>query len=478
VEGLTGRTARAVRWRFAGTVVGAAFQFAAGVLLARLLRPADFGVVALASIVLGMLRPLSDLGLGAALVQKPQLTNRHVRTAFTLSVLLGCGVAALLAAAAPVAAIALGDAQVTPMLRVLAAALAFRGLGVVAEALLTRALEFKQLFVIESTASVVGYGAVAIAMALGGYGAWSLVWGAVVQSAIASAAQLLLARHSVRPLLQRDAGTELLRFGVGASLGAGVNYLALNGDNFVVGRLLGPASLGLYGRAYALMNLPFTYASGVISGVLFPAFALVQEEPARLRRGFLVATQLTGLVAAPAMATLGVAAPYVVPALYGEAWTGAVAPLQVLCGAGYFRALYHLGGVVVRSVGRVYAELRLQVVYAILVIGGALAGAPYGLAWVAAAVGTAIVYMFVATAALALRATGTTWRDYLSAQREGIVTAAVTGSIALAVRAAVEAYGASRAEIAVSVLGAASVPWGVAVLRRAEREGWSIAGGR
>src|SRR5438105_9102303 len=96
-ESLTDRTTRAAEWRLAGAAVGAGSQFAIGVLLARLLPPADFGVMALAFVVLGLARPLGDLGLGGAVVQRRELTDRHVRTAFTSSVLLGLAVAAALA---------------------------------------------------------------------------------------------------------------------------------------------------------------------------------------------------------------------------------------------------------------------------------------------------------------------------------------------------------------------------------------------
>ena len=465
-DSLTGRTARAVRWRFGATVIGAAFQFAVGVLLARLLTPPDFGIVALASVVVGLMKPLSDLGVATALLQKPEVSERHVRAAFTFTSVLGVAVATLIAVTAPLAAGVLRDPHVTPILQALAAALACRSVGVVAEALLARRLAFKQLCFIETGTSLVAYGGAAIALALSGFGAWSLVWGGLLQAVLASGAQLIVVRHSVRPLLAARELGELLRYGVGASLGTWVNYLALNGDNFVVGRSLGPASLGLYARSYTLMNLPFTFASSVISGVLFPAFAQVQEQPERLQRGFLLATQLTAFVAAPAMATLGVAAPYLVPTVYGEQWSGAVAPLQILCIAGYFRALYHLGGVVARSVGRVYRELFLQVAYAVLVIGGTLAAAPHGLPWVAAAVSGAIVYMFVATAALALNATGTSWATYLRIQRGAVITGAITCSVALGARVLLESLGASNQVIALGILVAASVPWSVGVIRK------------
>ena len=218
---------------------------------------------------------------------------------------------------------------------------------------------------------------------------------------------------------------DLLPVGVGAALSGCVNSIALNGDNFIIGRTLGAASLGLYGRAYTLMTLPFTYTAGVLSGVLFPAFARMHDDPARLRRGFLVATELTAVVSGPAMAGLAVAAPHVIPVLYGAQWSGAVPPLQVLCAAGYFRALYHVGGVVLRSQGRVYTELSLQIVYAALVVTGTAAAARYGLTWAAVAVAAAIVFMCAGTAQAALRASGTSWAMYFDAQRVALITTAI-----------------------------------------------------
>lgn len=463
-ESLTNRTARAAQWGFAASVLGAASQLAIGVLLARLLTPADFGVVTLALTLLGFAQPLADLGVGSAIVQRSMLTDRHVRTAFTFSVLLSLGMATAIALLAPLGAGALREPRVTPVLRVLAAGLAFRGVAVVAGALLRRQLDFRSQFFISIVCFVLGYGGVGVTLALFGYGLWSLAWGFTVQTALVSLAQLIALRHSVRPLLGGPELRELLAFGFGASLSAWVNYFALHGDNLVIGRWMGAASVGLYDRAYSLMNLPHTHIGTVISRVLFPAMAQVQKEPVRLRRGYLLGTRLTATIAAPLMATMVVAAPHLVPAVYGSQWNEAVLPLQILCVAGYFRALYHLGGAVAQSVGSVYRELWRQAVYSILVIGGALVALPQGLPGVATAVSLAILCMFVATGDLALRSTNTPWRLYIHVQLGAITTAAATACVALVVRFILEAYQVAGIIITLAMLAAAAVPWSVGVL--------------
>jgi len=464
VESLTDRTTRAAEWRFAGSMVGAMLQLVVGVLLARLLTPADFGVMALAYMVLGLAQIIGELGMRGAVVQRAALTDRHVRTAFTFSTLLGLVITAAVVVAAPLGAAVMRDPNVTPVLRVLSAGFAFRGTAIVADGLLRRQLDFRRQFLIDTVSYVVGYGGVAVSLAALGHGVWSLVWGSLVQTLLSSGAQLAAVRHSVRPLLAQRELADLLGFGLGASVSSCANYVALNGDYFVVGRSMGAMNLGLYGRAYGLMNLPYTYAASVMSSVMFPAFAQVQGEPARLRRGYLLLTQVTAMVAAPSMGTMAIAAPHLVPSLYGSQWTGVVVPLQILCIAGYFRALYHLGGIVAQSVGRVYGELWRQIIYAGLVIAGAAVGSRYDLPGVAVGVSVAILYMFVATGHLALRVTGIPWRLYLRVQLGALVTAGVTCCVALSVRLLLEARHTSGAVITLLVLAAAALPWGVGML--------------
>ena len=462
-ESLGDRTARAAGWRFSATLVAAALRFVVGIVLSRLLTPADFGVMAIAVVVLGFTQPLQDLGIGAAVVQRPHLTSRHVRAAFTFTTLVGLAIAAALALAAPLVAAIMRDARVTPVLRLLSAGFAFQSLGGVAGALLRRRLDFRRVFVVDTASFAIGYG-VSIVLAVLGKGVWSLVWGGLVQGVLLSAFQLLSVRHSVRPLLAGREIRDLLHFGVGSGTSNWINYLALNADNFVVARTLGAASLGLYARAYSLMSLPFTYMTGVISGVLFPAFAAIQEDRARLRKAYLLMTQLAAIVAAASMVTMAIVAPHLVPSLYGRRWMGLVAPLQILCAAGYFRALSQVGGVVARSVGQVYGDLRRQMLYATLVVVGALLGSFYDLRGVAIGVSIAILVMFAASGQLALAITGTSWRSYARAQFVPIIIAGATGSFALAARTLLEQGRHTSAVIATGTLASAAIPWTAGVL--------------
>ena len=139
-------------------------------------------------------------------------------------------------------------------------------------------------------------------------------------------------------------------------------------------------------------------------------------------------------------------------------------PLRILSIAGYFRALYHLGGILAQAVGRVYGELWRQIAYAALVVVGTVLGSRHGLPGVAVGVSVAILFMFVATGHLALSATATPWRLYLRVQREALLTAFVTGVVAFVVLLLLEGVRASNTVTTIGVLAAAAVPWSAGLI--------------
>lgn len=468
---LTQRAMTAAQWRLGSSLAQGVVQFGVGVMLARILPPSDFGLVALAMVVIGFAGMLADLGLGPALIQQQPLDQRHVRVAFSASTLLGLGIAAALVAAAPWIAAWLGDASVQPVLRVLAITFALGGVSSTSHSLLRRALDFRRLFVVSLVSYGLGYAAVALVLARLGFGVWSLVWGALAQAALSAGLSYAMVRHPARPLLAGPEIRALLGFGMGFSLTQVVNYVARTGDNVIIGRWLGAGALGLYSRAYNLMTLPLTYVVSTASSVLFPTLSEIRTDRERLGRAYLLSVQVGALVSAPIMAGLIVAAPHLVRGLYGDAWAGAVLPLQILCAAGLFRTVYHLGGALAQASGRVYGELARQTGYAVLVVGGGVVGSRWGLAGVSLAVAGAITFMYLAVAQLSLQITHRTWGEFARAQIPGVVIAAAVSVVGWATRGAMEAAGASHLGIlaAIAATSAATVVLGIYLLPASDR---------
>lgn len=465
---LGSQAVNAAQWQTASSLTKGLAQFGVTVLLARLLPPEDFGLVALALLVVGFAQMVVDLGLGPAIVQREVLSERHLRVSFTISSIIGASAAVLLVAGAPLVATLLRNEAVTPVLRVQALLFLLAGLGSTGRALLERRLDFRGLFYVDVAGYLGGYGPVAVTLALLGYGVWSLVFASLAQGLIAAGVSLFLGRHPLRPLLPRQEVKELMNFGMGVLLNRTVVYASYNGDNFVVGRWLGPYSLGLYSRAFQLMMLPLYHLQSVTWNVLFASYSRLQSDRTRAAAAYLKGVQLTGMVVAPVMAGMFVAGPHLVVGLYGERWIGATAALQVLCLAGLPRSIYGAIGALTHAFGEVYAEFRRQAVYAVLVVAGALVGSRWGITGVAIGAALAVIYMYVAMAQLGMKITGCRWGEFLRAQLPGVLLGGWVAAAGAATRLALETAGFGSGTILalVIVVSAVATPIGVYLLPR------------
>jgi PST family polysaccharide transporter len=465
---LAERTMSAAQFRVAGSLAQGVLQLGVGILLARLLPPEDFGVVGMAMVVIGLALLMSDLGLGPAVVQRRDLSERHLRVAFSAAILTGAALAAFLAALAPFSVLLLDDAPELPgVIRALSLVFVFGAVGVTPRALLQRELRAATSMGINLASYVVGYALVVGTLALHGHGVWALVWGSLVQAALGSGLALALVRPPVRPLLARAEMRDLFGFGAQATLNSVVGYAAHNSDNLIVGRWLGAAALGVYGRAYNLMVLPLTHVLGAATqAVLYPAMAHIQTDPGRLRRAYLLSVQIAALAAAPIMAGMMVAAPHMVVTLYGTQWAGAATPLQILCGAGILRSIYFMASSVTFATGHIGAELKRQLVYTALVVGGGIGGTRWGVAGVAAGVCVAVTFMYLSSASLALRIVGGGWREFVEAQLPGAALGALVGVAALSVRLTLEEAGVGSGGVFAGIVAgcALALPAGLYLL--------------
>ena len=398
---------------FTGSGVQAILQWLVLIVLARLLTPADFGLVSAALVVVGLSQNLSQLGVGPAVVQIPQLEARHLRTGFTMSVLFGFLLAGLIWLLSPYIADFFRMQELTPVLRTLSWIFPFSGSSVMAESLLQRELHFRWLAGIQVVSYAVGYGVVGVSLASLGYGVWALVNANLAQTIVKSTILLIVQPCPKRLRIEWSAFKELMYFGGGFTLARISNYVALQGDNLVVGRWLGAAALGLYGRAYQLMVLPATLFGQVLDSVLFPAMAKVQNEPERLATAYRRGVALLGLLILPTSAATFMLAPELIQVFLGPAWRDAVVPFQILTVGMLFRTSYKMSDSLARATGAVYRRAWRQGVYAALVVGGAWIGQRWGITGVSYGVLGAITVNFFLMAELSLRLTAMTWKSLL-----------------------------------------------------------------
>jgi PST family polysaccharide transporter len=382
---------------------------------------------------------LSELGTGAALIQRRDLTDAHVRVAFSLSVLMGALMTAAVWIAAPAIALMFSAPAVTPVLRLVGLVFVLASFGMPAEALMKRAMDYRRLVKVEVTAYAVGFAAVGVTVAMLGYGVWALVWATVGHAAVKSVMLLVMHPHPLRLCFARAEARQLLDFGVGISLSRLAAFASENGDRFVVGRWLGTTALGYYARAFQLMCLPITQFSAILNEVLFPAYSSIQSDNERLRRGFLVSLSVAALVVFPALTTLAVPAPELLVGVFGPQWEPAAAPFQVLAlgGAGY--CIYNLSDSLVRAKGAVYAKFFYQGVYAACVFAAASIGQEWGIEGVSVGMVLAIAIAYLLMARLSLKLLGATWSSFFFAQWPGVVASGAVGCAVLPLTAVLRA---------------------------------------
>lgn len=429
---LSRRTAIGLQWTYLGTAVGGVLQFGMAAVLARLLTPTAFGLVALAGVFLRFVDYFARAGITQALIQKPSLSRTDTRAGFLLSAGLGAAFAAVAFLAAPAAATIAREPDLVPVLRWLALGLAVNGFGAPSIALLRRNLRFRPLATLEVGSYVVGYVLVGLAMALAGRGVYALIAAMLTQATLKAVGAYLLIRHAVKPTLDREAYRSILSFGARVSLISFLEFLRSNLDTLAVGRFAGASQLGLYNRANLLADLPAYHLSSGLSQVLFPSFSAIQFDLKRLRGAYLSAIGMTAAIILPLNAGMAVAAREIVLVVLGPQWEGSIAVMPILLLASSITLTGQFAGIVAEAQAALNTKLLVAaasaVTLAVLLLlarGGPLPG--YGAALVGAAAVSHLGYV-----AILSRTLDTPLRNLLRPYAPAAIGAAiVAGSIAL-----------------------------------------------
>jgi O-antigen/teichoic acid export membrane protein len=429
---LTHRAMGGMIWVAWGSGAVGVLKLVVLVVLTRLLTPADFGVVTAALVVINFSLNFSQVGLGPALVQRPVLEPRHIITAFIASSVLGLLLAGLMLLAAPLVAQFFRIDGLTPVVRALAVLFVITGIATVPESLLQRNLRFRLIANRDVLAYAISWLGVGVGLAFLGWGPWSLVAAQLTQVTIRTA---ILLRASPPFLGGRPTWAsfiELMDYGVGQSITRMGVIFANQADNLVVGRWLGAAALGIYSRAYQLMQVPTALLTDVLDRVLFPTMSRLQDDPRRLGSAYLRATAALVLVALPLGVVAAVLAPELVAVAFGSRWQSLVAPFQVLALGMMLRAGIRMSDSLARATGRVYRRAWRQWLYGGLVCLGAWGGLPWGVTGVATGVLAALLTNYLLMAQLSLSVIQVSWARFAQAQlpalRLTLVVATVTAA--------------------------------------------------
>ena len=402
---MRGRAVSNARWIAVSRVVSVGVQLLSVMWLARLLTPVDFGVVAMALIVTNLANLVRDMGTASALIQKEDLNEETILTAFWFTVGLGAVLGIVVAVLAPLMALAFEAPAVTGVLWVLAATFPLLGSTAVHQALLERDSRFPLLARVEAVSSVSGLAAGVSAAHLGA-GPYSLAVMSLTY-ALASSTQLWLA-SPLRPrwLWSQHEFRGIRRFSdylVGFNI---INYFSRNADSIIIGRFLGADSLGLYSLAYKIMLFPLRNLTSVASRALYPVMSRQQAVPEETAELYLRTLAVIAFVSAPMMAGLFVLRDLFIAVLLGSKWASIADILAWLAPVGFLQSLTSTTGSVLMARGRTDLLFYLGIAGTILVVAAFMIGVQWGVVGVAAGYCIENVVEFVPVFYIVLRQLG------------------------------------------------------------------------
>jgi O-antigen/teichoic acid export membrane protein len=360
-------------WLGSASLLGQIVSWLTTLLVIRLLSPADYGLMAMAGLSIGLLLLIADLGVGAVVIQAPTLSQPKLRALFGACLLTyGLG-AAITFSSAPLAAAFFAEPRLTGLVRALSPCFVFAGLYALPQSLLARALQFDRKARVDALATLVS-SIVALALAASGWGVWALAAAVLVMHGIRAVAFQIAQPCLFVPWPSLAELRGSVRFGGWVTLDRMLWFGYTNVDVAIAGRALGGPLVGLYSVALSLVSIPLDKVMSIVTEVSFSAFARAQGEPDTVRRGVLLALESVSLLAFPTFLGLAAVAPEVVGIFLGHRWAEAVLPLQILCLAFPFRAVGLLFAPALFGTGRprVVAEnntITLGCVAVALVIG-------------------------------------------------------------------------------------------------------------
>lgn len=430
-EGLTVRATRGMIWSSLSLVTRQVTQLLVTIILMRLLEPGAFGLVEIAGIFNSIIFIVTDLGISGALVQRKDLDAEHLDSVYWLNIGVGALLFLLVAlVVSPLVAWLYRLPMLRPVMIVASLPLLIGPWGGPQRQLVQRTLRFSRLAALEVAAALVG-SAVAVGMALSGYGVWSIVTGPVAGSLLGVLIAWRLTPWRPRLRFRWSAVRDLMRFGAGMMGFNLVNYLGANIDFLVVGRTLGDSLLGLYTFAFDWGTITYNRLTPFIGQVIFPTFSSVQDDDARLRRGYLRLITYTSLISFPIMAGLIVVAPQFVAVIFPK-YLAAVTPLRILCLVGMIYSINTFTGSLIMSKGRTDLLFRISWVRLFGFGVAVLIGVRFGLIGVALAdltYSSLTIWFFQWVAG---RLIGLRLRDFAGAVLPSALTALAMGLATLA----------------------------------------------
>jgi len=345
--------ARGIQWTTFASVSTASLALLQLIVLTRLLKPEDFGLVGMMTVFITFAQAFADLGFSNAIIHRPDPSREQLSTLYCANLLAGTGIYVLFVLGAPWIARFYSEPRLHALLLWMALSFVITPLGQQFQVLMQKRLDFNRFAKVETATALLST-LIAIGAALAGQGVYALVWGHLAAALTRAGLLIALEWSHWRPAL-RLRYSELrgyLGFGLYQIGERGLNHLSSNVDYLIIGRFLGPELLGYYVLAYQLVTTPFLRINPILTRVAFPVFALRQTDDALLRRGYLEMIRLLVLIQFPILIGLGLTAPLLVAGVFGASWQASIPLIQILVLLGLTKGLSNPSGTIMLAKGR------------------------------------------------------------------------------------------------------------------------------
>jgi O-antigen/teichoic acid export membrane protein len=319
-------------------ILAQTFAWTLSIAIARLLDPADYGLMALGMFFVNFFSFISEFGLGSALIQRKDLEDRDIHTSFWVMLAANVGIFLVVMLMSHLIADFYETPKLALVIQVLGLHFIISSVRTVPLCLLTRELQFERCARAELYGSLVSSAAM-LWLAFHQFGVWCLVLGSVIDNIVTSVFMLRYYPWAPRPVFEYGRVKGMLRYGSSVNGAKILTYLSSNADNLIVGKALGGHALGLYNMAFVIGTMPTRNVAPIIFRIWFPVLARLQDDRERSRQYLLTFSRYIALCAAPAMLGMMLVADDFVSVVLGQKWESMVMPLRLLCSVGILKAL-------------------------------------------------------------------------------------------------------------------------------------------
>lgn len=426
---------RGVFWLASDQVGSRIIDMGFAVALARLLFPDAFGLMAMAAASTAFFRLFANMGLGAAIVQRREVDEEYLSTAFWANLASGVVLFLLIAILGQFLGVFLRDPRVGAVATFLALRFVIAAGSATQVAMISRRMDYRALALRSIVSTMIG-GGIAVILALGGAGVWSLVGQEIGRTLVNTTLLYRATGWRPRLLFSWRKFRDLWSFGGPILFSRLFGYLVRNSDNLLVGRYLGATPLGFYSLGFTIFAAPLNDFTAIVHRVMFSALSRLQGDDDRFTRGFLLATRYAAMILMPVMIGLAITASYLVSVAFGARWAASSPVVSVLALAGFVGVMIPLGPSGLQASGRSDLHLKGAILATLVYLPAFAIGLRWGIVGVAVGylAGTVALmpfgYWFVA------QATGVGFARLWNATFPAMASSLVMGIIVAAARAA------------------------------------------